>query len=153
MSATLTSHRIWQAFLGSHEESRSFLHGHTYGGNPLSAAAAHATLDIFEMERTLDKLRAKTALLTNCLDSLRFYADVGDVRQCGLIAAIEFVSDKALKTPLPWQEQRASQVCNRVLKKGVWLRPIGNVIPIVPPLSATETEIEMLVKSLELGLS
>ena len=153
MSATLTSHRIWQAFLGSHEESRSFLHGHTYGGNPLSAAAAHATLDIFETERTLAKLQAKAALLRIGLDALRSHAEVGDVRQCGLIAAIEFVSDKALKTPLPWQTQRASQVCNQVLKKGVWLRPIGNVIPIIPPLSASETEIEMLTESLEFGLS
>lgn len=153
MSATLTSHRIWQAFLGSHEESRSFLHGHTYGGNPLSAAAAHATLDIFAMERTLEKLQAKAEFLRNCLDSLRSHDEVGDIRQCGLIAAIELVSDKALKTPLPWQEQRGSQVCNRVLKKGVWLRPIGNVIPIIPPLCATEAELEMLVKSLEFGLS
>ena len=153
MSATLTSHRIWQAFLGSHEESRSFLHGHTYGGNPLSAAAAHATLDVFEMEGTLEKLPAKALLLGECLGMLQSHAEVGDIRQCGMIAAIEFVSDKALKTPLPWQQQRAGEVCSKVLKKGIWLRPIGNVIPIIPPLSVTESEIEMLAESLRFGLS
>ncbi|HUP78628.1 MAG TPA: adenosylmethionine--8-amino-7-oxononanoate transaminase [Pirellula sp.] len=153
MSATLTSHRIWQAFLGSHEESRSFLHGHTYGGNPLSAAAAHASLDVFEMEGTLEKLPAKVSLLGECLGLLRSHAEVGDVRQCGMIAAIELVSDKARKTPLPWQQQRAGEVCSKVLKKGIWLRPIGNVIPIIPPLSVTESEIEMLAESLRFGLS
>ena len=153
MSATLTSHRIWQAFLGSHEESRSFLHGHTYGGNPLAAAAAHATLDVFDMERTLKTLPAKVELLRSRLDSFRSHEEVGDIRQIGMIAAIELVSDKVRKTPIPWQMQSALQVCSRVLKKGVWLRPIGNVIPIIPPLSATESEIELLTNALGFGLS
>jgi len=153
MSATLTSNRIWQAFLGRYEESKSFLHGHTYGGNPLSAAAAHATLDVFELEQTLERLPAKANQLMNRLDSLRNHPEVGDVRQCGMLAAIELVSDKADKTPIPWQTQRAGHVCKQALKKGVWLRPIGNVIPIVPPLSATENELDLLVDSLEFGLS
>ena len=153
MSATLTSSRIWQAFLGRYEESRSFLHGHTYGGNPLSAAAALATLDVFEIEGTLEKLSAKAELLRSRLDLLRNMDGVGDVRQCGMMAAIELVSDKGMKTAIPWQEQRAGQVCRKVLEKGVWLRPIGNVIPIIPPLSATESEIALLTDSLMFGLS
>ncbi len=153
MSATLTSDLIWQAFLGSHEESRSFLHGHTYGGNPLSAAAAHATLDVFETEQTLEKLPTKVELLRSRLDSLRSHPEVGDIRQCGMMAAIELVSDKATNTPIPWPNQRAGQVCSQVLKKGVWLRPIGNVIPIIPPYSATASEIELLTEALEFGLS
>ena len=86
MSATLTTHRIWEAFLGKYEESKSFLHGHTYGGNPLSAAAAHATLDIFERDETLQKLPAKAALLRNGLDVLRSCPEVGgrpSVRNAG----------------------------------------------------------------------
>jgi adenosylmethionine---8-amino-7-oxononanoate aminotransferase len=153
MSATLTTHRIWQAFLGKYEDSKSFLHGHTYGGNPLSAAAAHATLDVFERDETLQKLPAKAELLRNRLDALRSFSEVGDVRQCGLMAAIELVSDKAMKTPIPWQNRRAGQVCRRVLEKGVWLRPIGNVIPIIPPLSSTLEELELLTDSLRYGLS
>lgn len=153
MSATLTSHRIWQAFLGRHEDSKSFLHGHSYGGNPLSAAAAHASLDVFESEKTLEKLAPKIEQLRDRLDMLRSCEHVGDVRQYGMMAAIELVSDKALKTPIPWQEQRAGQVCRRALERGVWLRPIGNVIPIVPPLSVTTEELELLTDSLEFGLS
>lgn len=153
MSATLTTHRIWQAFLGKYEESKSFLHGHTYGGNPLSAAAAHATLDVFERDETLQKLPAKAALLRSGLEALRSCPEVGDVRQCGMLAAIELVSDKAMKTPIPWQTQRAGQVCRRVLEKGVWLRPIGNVIPVIPPLSSTVEELEWLTDSLRYGLS
>ncbi|MCY2983934.1 MAG: adenosylmethionine--8-amino-7-oxononanoate transaminase [Planctomycetota bacterium] len=153
MSAALTTHRIWQAFLGKYEDSKSFLHGHTYGGNALSAAAAQATLDIFERDETLQKLPAKAELLRNCLDALRECSEVGDVRQCGMMAAIELVSDKAMKTPLPWQNQRAGQVCRRVLEKGVWLRPIGNVIPIIPPLTSTFEELELLADSLRYGLS
>ena len=153
MSATLTTNRIWQAFLGKYEESKSFLHGHTYGGNPLSAAASHATLDVFELEETLQKLPAKAELLRNQLEALRSLPEVGDVRQCGMMAAIELVSDKAMKTPIPWQNQRAGRVCRRVLEKGVWLRPIGNVIPVIPPLSSTAEEIELLANSLRYGLS
>jgi len=153
MSATLTSNRVWKAFLGKHEDSKSFLHGHTYGGNPLSAAAAHATLDVFVSERTLENLCPKIDLLRSRLDLLRSCSDVGDIRQFGMMAAIELVSDKATKIPIPWQEQRAGRVCRRALEMGVWLRPIGNIIPIVPPLSVTEKELELLTNSLEYGLS
>ncbi len=153
MSATLTSNGIWQAFLGKYEEARSFLHGHSYGGNPLSAAAAHASLDLFESEDTLRNLVPKIDSLREGLDGLRSFAEVGDVRQFGMLAAIELVTDKALKTPIPWQVQRAAQVCRRALQRGVWLRPIGNVIPIVPPLSATAEELQLLTDSLKFGLS
>ena len=153
MSATLTSNRIWQAFLGRPEEMRSFMHGHTYGGNPLSAAAAHATLDVFDIENTLNTLPAKSLHLAQRLEGLRDHPCVGDVRFRGMIAAIEFVSDKQTKTPPPWQEQWARRVCDKALEKGVWLRPLGNVIPILPPLSVTESELEILAKAIEYGLS
>lgn len=148
MSATLTSGRVWQAFLGRYDEFKGFMHGHTYGGNPLSAAAAHATLDIIEQEGTLEAMPAKTAFLRERLAQLGEHAEIGDVRQCGLIAAIEFVADKSSKRPIPLQEQRAAKACQQFLEKGVWLRPLGNVIPILPPLAATEQELEFLADSL-----
>ena len=151
MSATLVSTQIWQSFLGEFKDSRSFLHGHTYGGNPLSAAAAHATLDIFEMEGTLDMLPTKAALLRSGLQRLSAHPEVGDVRCCGLMACIELVSDKSTKIPHPWHEQKASKICKRLLRKGLWLRPLGNVIPIIPPLSITESEVEFLVNAIEYG--
>jgi adenosylmethionine-8-amino-7-oxononanoate aminotransferase len=152
MSATLTSSRIWNAFLGRHEDLRTFFHGHTYGGNPLCAAAAHATLELFEMEQTLSGIPLKQARMQRCLDRFKEHPEVGDVRSCGLMAAIELVQDKQTKTAHPWQQQRSGKVCKRILEKGVWLRPLGNVIPIIPPLSISEQEIDILMASIEYGL-
>jgi adenosylmethionine-8-amino-7-oxononanoate aminotransferase len=152
MSATLATGRIWRAFLGRTEDTRSFLHGHTYGGNPLSAAAAHATLDLFEIERTLELLPDKANFLRQQLDELVLHPEVGEVRHCGLMAAIELVSDKNTKTPHPWQKQRAKKICEVALEKGVWLRPLGNVIPIVPPLSSTLEELSLLADAVKFAL-
>jgi len=153
MSATLTTNRIWDAFLGRFEDMRTFFHGHTYGGNPLCAAAAHATLDLFEIEQTLRKIPAKHTLMMQGLDRLSSHPEVGDIRSCGLMAAIEMVEDKRTKTAHPWQQQRAGNSCRRMLEKDVWLRPLGNVIPIIPPLSISESEIELLTDAIEYGLS
>jgi adenosylmethionine-8-amino-7-oxononanoate aminotransferase len=152
MSATLTSSRIWNAFLGRHEDLRTFFHGHTYGGNPLCAAAAHATLDLFEMEQTLRGIPLKRARMQLWLERFKEHPEVGDVRSCGLMAAIELVQDKQTKIAHPWQQQRSGNVCKRVLEKGVWLRPLGNVIPIIPPLCISEQEIDVLMASIEYGL-
>jgi adenosylmethionine-8-amino-7-oxononanoate aminotransferase len=152
MSATLTSSRIWNAFLGRHEDLRTFFHGHTYGGNPLCAAAAHATLDLFEMEQTLRGIPLKRARMQLWLERFKEHPEVGDVRSCGLMAAIELVQDKQTKIAHPWQQQRSGNVCKRVLEKGVWLRPLGNVIPIIPPLCISEQEIDILMASIEYGL-
>lgn len=153
MSATVVATSVWQAFLGRFEDARSFLHGHTYGGNPLSAAAAHATLDLFQIECTLEKITARAKWMRSRLERLRNHPKVGDVRICGLMAAIELVSDKATKTPFPWQTQTAGKICKRFLEKGLWLRPLGNVIPIIPPLSIAESEIDFLFDAIEHGLA
>jgi adenosylmethionine---8-amino-7-oxononanoate aminotransferase len=153
MSATLATDKIWEAFLGTHEQSRSFLHGHTYGGNPLAAAAACATLDLFEIEGTLDSMPTKSSYLNEQLQALCQHPEVGDVRQRGMLAAVELVKDKKSKEAIPWQEQRAARVCQRALEKGVWLRPLGNVIPILPPLCVSEQELKILVDALKYGLS
>ena len=102
LAATLATDEIWQAFLGDYAESKTFFHGHTYGGNPLGAAAALATLDVFEEERTLDGLPAKIARLGEHLARIARLPHVGDVRQRGLIAAVELVRDVAAKEPYPW---------------------------------------------------
>ncbi len=97
MAATLATEEICQAFLGDDASGRTFYHGHTYGGNPLAAAAALATLDVFEEERTLEHLPAKIARLRELLAPLADHPHVGDIRQCGLIAGIELVRDRATR--------------------------------------------------------
>ena len=152
MAATLASEEIWRAFLGTYAESKTFYHGHTYGGNPLGAAAALATLEVFEEERTLEQLSAKIARLGEHLARLGRLPQVGDVRQRGLIAAVELVRDVATKEPYPWEECRGLRVCDHARREGVWLRPLGNVIVIMPPLSVTLEQLDQIAGAVERGI-
>lgn len=148
MSATLADARIWNAFLGTHAESKTFFHGHTYGGNPLSAAAAHAVLDLFETRFPLASVRQKASYFSKLLTSLQGLPHVGDVRQMGMMAAVELVRDPISRQSFSWDERVAWGVCQGLLPRGVWLRPVGNVIPIIPPLSISLDELEHLVGAL-----
>jgi adenosylmethionine-8-amino-7-oxononanoate aminotransferase len=152
LAATLATDEIYAAFLGRYEQSKSFFHGHTYSGNPLGAAAALATLDIFEEEQTLLHLQAKIARLEEHLSRIACLPHVGDVRQCGFIAGIELVHDRMTKEPYPWAERRGIRVCQHALSQGVWLRPLGNVVVIMPPLSVSQDELDRICLAVEQGI-
>ena len=152
LAATLVTDRIWDAFLGDYAESKAFFHGHTYGGNPLGAAAALATLDVFEQEQTLVRLPRKIARLGEHLQRISRLPHVGHVRQCGLIAGIELVRDRATKEPYPWSEKRGIRVCDYARSEGVLLRPLGNVIVIMPPLSITLDQLDRIATTIEHGI-
>jgi len=152
LAATLATDEIWQAFLGTYAQSKTFFHGHTYGGNPLGAAAALACLDIFKEEKTLEHLQPKIARLAEYLTRLSHLPHVGHVRQCGLIGAIELVRDKAAKEPFPWEEKRGLRVCDHARTEGVLLRPLGNVIVIMPPLSITLDQLDKILGAVERGI-
>jgi adenosylmethionine-8-amino-7-oxononanoate aminotransferase len=152
LAATLATDPIFGAFLGRYEESKTFFHGHTYGGNPLGAAAALATLDVFEEERTLESLQPKIARLAEHLARLKEHPRVGDIRQCGLIAGIELVADRETKTPYPWAEKWGMRVCRHALTEGVWLRPLGNVVVIMPPLAISLEELDRICMAVERGI-
>jgi len=152
LAATLTTERVFEAFLGPPEEARTFFHGHTYTGNPLGAAAALATLDIFERERVVEGLPAKVERLANRLSGLDALPAVGEVRQYGLAAGVEMVRDPASRTAFPAAERRGMRVCLRAREKGVFLRPLGDVIVLMPPLSITMEEIDLLVFAVEHGI-
>ncbi len=152
MAATLATDEIWNAFQGDYSEGKAFYHGHTYGGNPLGAAAALATLDVFEQERTLEKMPAKIARLEEHLARIARLSHVGDVRRRGLIAAVELVQDAATKEPYPWTEKRGQRVCDFALTQGVWLRPLGNVIVIMPPLAITLEQLDKIMEAVEKGI-
>lgn len=152
LAATLTTDRVWEAFLGRYEEARTFFHGHTYTGNPLGAAAALATLEVFEEDQTLAKLPAKAEHLRHRLEPLREHPHVGDVRQLGLIAAVELVRNKAIKEPYPWAEKRGFRICDVARRHGVWLRPLGNVIVIMPPLAISLEQIDRIVDAITDGI-
>ncbi len=146
MAATLTTERIFRAFLGHPSEGRTFFHGHTYTGNPLAAAAAHATLDIFEQTDLLALLPGKVSQLSALLDELRVLPAVGDIRQYGLAAGVELMADRDTKTPYPAVERRGMRVCAAARKRGVFLRPLGDVIVLMPPLTLAGDELALLVR-------
>ena len=152
MAATLTTDRVWQAFLGDYADSKSFFHGHTYGGNPLGAAVALATLDVFEEERTLEQMQPKIARLAEHLERIKNMPHVGHVRQCGLLAGIELVRDEQTKEPFPWQEKRGIRVCDHVRTEGVLLRPLGNVVVIIPPPAISMEELDRICVAVENGI-
>lgn len=152
LAATMASDEIWRAFLGKYEDSTTFFHGHTYGGNPLGAAVALATLDVFEEEQTLAAMQAKVQRLAEHLSRIADHPHVGNVRQRGLMAGIEMVKDKASKEPYPWSEQRGIIACREALKLGVWLRPLGNVVVILPPLAISLDELDRICFAAEKGI-
>ena len=152
MAATLTTERIFEAFKGPPVEGRTFFHGHTYTGNALASAAALATLDIFEQDHVLERLPARIERLGNELSRLRDLPAVGEVRQFGLAAGVELVADRMTRMPYPAAERRGMRVCRAARTRGVFLRPLGDVIVLMPPLSITEPEITQLVDAIEFGI-
>jgi adenosylmethionine-8-amino-7-oxononanoate aminotransferase len=153
LAATLATTEIWNAFLGTYAESKTFYHGHTYGGNPLGAAVALATLEIFEEEQTLAAMQPKIARLSEHLARIGGNPHVGDVRQRGLIAGIELVRDRETREAYPWEERRGSRVCQHALTEGVWLRPLGNVVVIMPPLAISLAELDRICEAVERGIA
>jgi adenosylmethionine-8-amino-7-oxononanoate aminotransferase len=149
LSVTITRPEVYNAFLGTSSEGRTLFHGHTYGGNPLAAAAALATLDVFDEEQTLVGLQSKCARLREHLCRLAEHPHVTGTRQRGLLAAMEITADKRTGTPYPAPERRAWQVCREALSRGVWIRPLGDTLYVAPPLSISFEEIDRLMCTLE----
>lgn len=152
VAATLATTEIWQAFLGEYAESKTFFHGHTYGGNPLGCAVALATLEVFEEEQTLTRLEPKIARLREHLERIAQHPHVGHVRQRGLIGAIELVQDRATKQGFAWTEKRGLRVCEHAIQNGVWLRPLGNVVVLMPPLAVSLDELDQICRAAEAGI-
>jgi adenosylmethionine-8-amino-7-oxononanoate aminotransferase len=135
LAATLTTEEVYAAFLGRPEEGRTFYHGHTYTGNPLGAAVALANLDLLENSGVLKEVPAKSARLGEHLERMARLPAVGEVRQQGLMAGIELVRDKATKEPFPPELRTGNRVCRLARAQGVLLRPLGDVVVVMPPLA------------------
>ena len=149
----MTTDEVWQAFLGRYDESKTFFHGHTYGGNPLGAAVALATLDVFDEERTLEKLPPKIARLGEHLARI---ADAAARRRRPPARPdrrpSSWSATAQTKEPFPWEERRGIRVCDHARQKGVWLRPLGNVIVIMPPLSISLDELDRICEAVEYAI-
>jgi adenosylmethionine---8-amino-7-oxononanoate aminotransferase len=153
LSCVLTTDRVWNAFLGQVHEGKAFYHGHTFGGNPIAAAAAHATLDLFESEDTLNQVQSKSVFLESELIELANHPNVANVRVFGLIAAFDLVRSRDPLEHFPSHQRVGSAICKAMLGHGVWMRPLLDTIVLVPPLSIQESELRHVVGSLKSCLS
>jgi adenosylmethionine-8-amino-7-oxononanoate aminotransferase len=152
LAATLTTEEVYSAFFGRAADGKTFYHGHTYGGNPLGAAAALATLRVFDDEGTLDAMRPKVARLAEWLADTSDHPLVGDARQRGLIAGVELVADKATKRSFPWERQLGAEVCRRARGHGLFIRPLGDVLVIMPPLAISMGQLDEMLAILHRSL-
>jgi adenosylmethionine-8-amino-7-oxononanoate aminotransferase len=139
LAATLASERVYEGFLGEFEEFRTFFHGHTYTGNPLACAAALATLDVFEEERTLERLGGKIELLGELLEPLAAHPAVREVRRRGFMTGIELTEH-----PLPLRI--GHRVALEARRRGAIIRPLGDVVVLMPPLAISEADLRRLVE-------
>ena len=148
MAATLTTQKIFDAFLGEYEEFRTVFHGHSFTGNQLGAAAALASLDILQTEKSVRQRAQLQKNLHAELQSLWFLPNVGDIRQVGLVAGVELVKDWRTREPFALCERAGIRVCEAMAKRGVLTRPVGNVIVLMPPYCTTKAQLQKIVAAL-----
>jgi adenosylmethionine---8-amino-7-oxononanoate aminotransferase len=141
LAATLATERIYDGFLGAHTDYRTFFHGHTYTGNPLACAAALATLDVFEEDRTLDRLQPKIDLLAELLEPIAARPDVSEIRRRGFMTGIELDEET-----YPPELKIGHRVTLEARKRGAIVRPLGNVVVLMPPLAISDADLTRLLE-------
>ncbi len=147
LAATLTTQEIFDAFLGRADEFKTFYHGHTYTGNALACAAALASLELFEENKIIESLPGKIDLIADYLKKISELDFIGNVRQCGLMAGIEIVKDKETKRPFAYDKLIGAKVCEAMRPKGAMMRPLSDVIVLMPPVAI---DLETLKKLLDI---
>ncbi|MGH8142567.1 MAG: adenosylmethionine--8-amino-7-oxononanoate transaminase [Steroidobacteraceae bacterium] len=145
LSVVLTGEEVYQAFYAEHAAQRAFLHSHSYTGNPLACAAARATLAVLATTPVLENNRRLAAHMAARLANFADHPHVAEIRQTGMIAAIELVRERETRAPWPWQERRGWAIHRHALARGVLLRPLGTVVYFMPPYAITPLEIDLMV--------
>lgn len=151
LAATLTTERVFEEFLGSYEEQKTFYYGHSYTANQLGCAAALANLAIFRDEQTLTTIGEKAARLAELLAPLSTQKHVAEVRQCGFMAGIELKRDG--RDPFPANDLIGAKVCIAARKHGLLTRPIRDTIVIMPPYCITDEQLAQAVRAISLGIA
>jgi adenosylmethionine---8-amino-7-oxononanoate aminotransferase len=146
LSAVLATDKIYRAFYDDYQKLTAFLHSHSYTGNALACRAGLATLEIFQQQGIIAKNQALAKTMTTVAARFHEHPNVAEVRQTGMIVAIELVKNKHTREPYPWQERRGLRVYQYALSKGVLLRPLGNVIYFMPPYIINEDEIQLMAE-------
>ncbi|MDE1829294.1 MAG: adenosylmethionine--8-amino-7-oxononanoate transaminase [Thaumarchaeota archaeon] len=145
LATTLASKKVYDAFLGQYQDMRHFFHGHTFTGNPLACATAITNLALYKKYNILSKVKKSSAYLQSRVDEISELDIVGDVRHKGMLMGIELVSNKARKTPISPQKRIYQKIFNEAKKHKIYLRTLGHIVMLVPPLAISERELEFLV--------
>ena len=152
MSAVMTSHEVYAAFYDEYTTLKGFLHSHSYTGNALACAAALATMELFDQQDVLTHNRELAAQMLEAISPLRDHKHVGDIRQTGMILAMEMVAQRKPMIEYDWKERRGIKVYQYAMAHGVLLRPIGNVIYFMPPYVINSDEIKLMAKVAMAGI-
>lgn len=152
LSAVLTTNNVYQAFYDDYQKLTAFLHSHSYTGNALACRAALATLSIFKTQNVIAANKALAQTLAKAVERFKDHPHVAEVRQAGMIVAIELVKNKTTREPFPWQDRHGLRVYQHALSNGVLLRPLGNVVYFMPPFIITEAEIGLMVDAAWQGI-
>lgn len=147
-AATLTTEKIYRGFWGDYDKYKTLYHGHTYTANPIGCAAAMASLDIFQKEGTLKKIRPLIKQLHAGMERFRPLPFVGDVRCIGMVAAVELVRDKKTRRPFDVKQRIGQKIYQAGLKEGLILRPLGDIIYLFLPLCVTKTQLETILRKM-----
>jgi adenosylmethionine-8-amino-7-oxononanoate aminotransferase len=154
LAATLSTEKVFEAFLGEPQEFRAFYYGHTYTGNPLAAAVAVANLQVFDDEKVIERMQPLIGRLRNGLaERFARHPHVGDIRQWGLMAGVELVEDRAYRRPYSYSQLVGARAARAARRAGALIRPLGDVIVFMPPLSITEAEIDLLLDAALQGIN
>jgi adenosylmethionine-8-amino-7-oxononanoate aminotransferase len=145
LAATLTNDRIYEAFLGKYEEMRHFFHGHTFTGNPLSCATAIANLEMYEKNKLISKIQKSSKQFESRISEINELNLVGDVRHKGMLMGIELVSNKEKKTSIKLEKSIYKKIFVEAKKHKIYLRTLGNIVMLVPPLAISKNELEFLL--------
>jgi len=152
LSVVMTTEAVYAAFYDEYVKLNAFLHSHSYTGNPLACAAANATLAIFREQDVLGRNRETARRMAASVEHLRDHPNVAEIRQRGMILAIEVVKDRASRTPWPWQERRGLRIYRHALEQGALLRPLGTTVYFMPPYVIEPDEIDLLARVTTSGI-
>jgi adenosylmethionine-8-amino-7-oxononanoate aminotransferase len=146
MAATLTNKKIYDSFLGEFNDWKHLFHGHTYTGNPIAAAVALENLKMYKKYKLIEKIQSTSKIFEKYYQKISEIDIVGDIRHKGMLMGIELVTDKKKKTPI-----RPKKSINKIFfeegkRHGIYLRTLGNIVMIVPPLAITKKELELLLE-------
>jgi len=153
LAVTLTTEKIYKAFLGNFESTRTFYHGHTFTGNQLACAAALANLELMEKEEFLANIGKNSQILQELLEPLVAHPHVTDIRLRGMMGGIELIKDKKRNISYGYAEKIGYKVCSEAKKLGVLIRPLGNVIVLMPPLAISRKDIVRLIEVISLSIN